>query len=177
MRIRIAVLASLVIAAAGLAVAVLVWLGKLDMPGALDTAPRTITEHTIDPATREVRMTIPDKQGIATVRSGPSVPVSLPEGFSLLPGSRVVGNSMVTRPGGGQNTLVTFESDASAQGVIAHSRDEAKAAGFAITLEVTTGDTFILVADRERDGARLSATATQGAPTTGQLVIGEHQGR
>ncbi len=175
MLIRIAILASLVIAFAGLALAALVWLGKLDMPAALGAAPRTSTQHTIDLATREVRMTIPDKQGIATLRSGPNVLVNLTEGFSLFAGSRVIGNSIVTRPGGGHDTLVTFETDASAKHVIAHTRDEAKAAGFTISLEVTTGDTVILVANRERDGARLSATATQGTPTTGQLVIGEGQ--
>lgn len=172
MGLRIAVLASLVLAALGLAVAALVWLGKLDMPGALDTGPRTTTEHTIDHATGETRITIPQKDGIATLRSGPNVPVTLPEGFSLFPGSRVVGNSLVARTDDGQNTLVTFDTDAAAADVIAHYRKQAKAAGFAIALELTTGDTTILVAERKGDGARLSATATQGSPATGQLIVG-----
>ncbi len=169
MGLRIAVLASLVLAALGLAVAALVWLGKLDMPGAPDTALRTTTEHTIDPATGETRIIIPQKDGIATLRSGPNVPVTLPAGFSLFPGSRVVGNSLVMRTGEGQNTLVTFDTDAAAADVIAHYREQAKAAGFAIALEAETGDTVIMIG--ERDGAKIAATATQGKPTTGQLVI------
>lgn len=169
MRVRLAVLASLVIAALGLAVSGLVWFGALDILGASAIGPRSVTEHTIDPATGEVRMTIPDKNGSVTVVSGPKVAVSLPNGLSLFPGSRVNGNSQVTRSGGGQDTLVTFEADAPAADVIAHYREQAKAAGYAIRLEAETGDTFILVA--ERGGAKLTATATQGTPTTGQLVV------
>ncbi len=169
MRIRLAVLASIVIAALGLAVSVLVWFGVLEIPGASAIGPRIVTEHTIDPATGEVRMTIPDKNGAVTVLSGSKVPVTLPNGLSLFPGSRVLGNSQVTRPGSGQDTLVTFEADAPAADVIAHFRDQAKAAGFAVSLEAETGDTRILVG--ERGSTKLTATATQGTPTTGQIVI------
>ncbi len=172
MRIRIAVLAALSLAALGLAALALTWLDASNLPGAGDSEPRTKTEHTIDPATGEARITIPQKDGIATLRSGPNVPVSLPEGFSLFAGARIVGNSLVTRPGGGQNALVTFETDAPAADVITHYREQAKAAGFAIAIEQTTGDTTILVAERKGDGARLSATATQGSPATGQLIVG-----
>ncbi len=170
MRIRIAVLVGLLLVGLGLAVLALTWLDASNLPGAGDSGPGTSTEHIIDPATGETRITIPQKDGIATLRSGPKVPVSLPEGFSLFPGARVVGNSMVTRTGEGQNTLVTFETDAPAAEVIAHYREQAKAAGFAITLEAETGDTFIMVG--ERGGGRIAATATQGAPTTGQLIFG-----
>lgn len=167
MRVRLAVLASLVIAAIGLAVSALVWFGALEIPG--EHEPRIATEHVIDPATGEVRMTIPQKDGIVTLLSGPKVPVTLPQGFSLFPASRVLGNSQVKRSGGGQDTLVTFEADAPAADVIAHYRDQAQAAGFAVSLEAETGDTRIFVG--ERGGTKLTATATQGTPTTGQLII------
>lgn len=143
---------------------------RSDMPGAGDTGSDTTTEHTIDPATGETRITILQKDGIATLRSGANVPVTLPEGFSLLAGARVFGNSLVSRPGGWQNAVVTFETDAPAVQVIAHYREQAKAAGLAITLEAETGNTFIMVA--ERGATKVSATATRGTPTTGQLVIG-----
>ena len=170
MRLRIAVLAGLGVAGLGLAVLALAGPGASDMLGAGDTGPGTKTEQTIDPATGETRITIPQKDGIATLRSGPNIPVTLPDGFSLFPGARVVGNSLVTRTGGAQNMLVTFDTDAPAAQVIAHYREQAKAAGFAIALEAETGDTFILVG--ERVGAKVSASATRDTPTTGQLVIG-----
>ena len=169
MRVRLAVLASLVIAALGVAGAALVRFGVLEIPGTDGAGPRAATQHVIDPATGEVRMTIPQKDGAVTVLSGPKLPVSLPKGFSLFAGSRVVGNSRATRPGRRHDTLVTFEADAPAAEVIAHYRDQAKAAGFAVTLDVQTGDTLVLVG--ERGGTRLTATATQAAPTTGQISI------
>jgi len=172
MRLRIAVLVALLLAGLGLALLALTWFDAPNLPGAPGSGPRTKTEHTIDPATGEARITIPQQDGIATLRSGPNVPVSLPEGFSLFAGARIVGNSLVTRPGGGQNALVTFETDAPAADVITHYREQAKAAGFAIALEVTAGDTIILIGERKVDGARLSATATDHTPATGQLVIG-----
>lgn len=170
MRLRIAVLVALLLAGIGLAVLAMTYLDASNLPGAGDTGPSTATEHTIDPETGETRITIRQNDGIATLRSGPNVPVTLPMGFSLYPGARVVGNSLVTRSGGSQNTLLTFDTDASAAQVIAHYREQAKAAGFAIALEAETGDTFIMVG--ERGSAKISATATQGTPTTGQLVIG-----
>lgn len=169
---RIAILTGLLLVGLGLAALALTWLDAPNLRGTGDIGPDTTTEHTIDPATGETRITIPQKDGIATLRSGQKVPVTLPEGFSLFPGARVVGNSLVTRTGGGQNALVTFDTDAPAAQVIAHYREQAKAAGFVIAIELTTGDTTILVAERKGDGTRLSATATQGTPATGQLVIG-----
>jgi len=169
MRVRLAVLASLLIATLGVAVSVLVWFGALEIPGTGSAGANSQTEHVIDPATGEVRMTIPGKDGAVTVLSGPKLPVSLPKGFSLFAGSRVLGNSRAMRPGRRQDTLVIFEADAPAADVIAHYRDQAKAAGFAVTLDVQTGDTLILVG--ERGGTKLTATATQAAPTTGQISI------
>ena len=127
-------------------------------------------EHSIDPATGETRMTIPDKGGAATLRAGPSVPVSMPEGFSLFPGTRVTNNARFTRADG-EGSLVTFTADAPAKDILAHYRHEAEAAGFAITLEHEAAGSLLLIGERKRDSARLAVTATKGAPTTGQLVL------
>ncbi|WP_036857565.1 hypothetical protein [Erythrobacter cryptus] len=128
-------------------------------------------EYTIDEKSGETRMTITSKEGKATLRSGADVPLSLPEGFSLFPGSKVVTNTVVDQPDG-KGTLVSFEAAAPAEKVIAHYRDEAKAAGFAIELELTTNGTTMLGAQRKEDGTTLSVTASNGETTTGQIIFG-----
>lgn len=126
--------------------------------------------YTIDPATGEHRMTIRREDGEATLRSGATVPVALPEGFSLFPGTRVIETARVTRPGG-EGALVTFEADAPAADLAAHYRDAAISAGFAVAVDLDTNGSRLVTAVRERDDAALTLTATGGPPTTGQLFI------
>jgi hypothetical protein len=130
-------------------------------------------EYTIDKETGETSMTIKGKDGDATLRSGTNVPVSLPEGFTLFPGSKVVTNTVVDQPDG-KGTMVTFEADAPAEKVVAHYRDAAKAAGFDIQLEMNTNGTMMVGGERKGDGSTLSVTATpgDGKTVTGQLIIG-----
>jgi hypothetical protein len=134
-------------------------------------------EYTIDKDTGETSMTIKGEDGTATLRSGTEVPVSLPQGFSLFPGSKVVTNTVVNQPDG-MGTMVMFEADAPADKVIAHYRDQAKSAGFEVQLEMTTNGTVMIGAEREADGSSLSVTASagDGGKTTGQLIIGSKQG-
>lgn len=132
-------------------------------------------EYTIDKATGETSMTVVDENGTATMRAGPSVPVSLPDGFTLFPGSKVVTNAVVDQPDG-KGTMITFEADAPADKVVAHYRDAAKAAGFEIQLEMNTNGTMMVGGERKADGSSLSVTATGGEPTTGQIIIGTQKG-
>lgn len=130
-------------------------------------------EYTIDKQTGETSMTIEGKDGAATLRSGANVPVTLPDGFTLFPGSKVVTNTLVDQPDG-KGTLVTFEADAPAEDVVAHYRDAAKAAGFDIQIEINTNGTRMVGGERKADGSSLSVTATTGddGKTAGQLIIG-----
>ena len=130
--------------------------------------------YTIDPATGEHRMTITREDGEATLRAGAAVPVGLPEGFSLFPGTRVRENARVSQPGG-EGMLVTFEADAPAADIADHYRDAAKGAGFAIEADLDTNGTRLVSAVRAGDKARLTLTATEGKPTTGQLFINAPQ--
>jgi hypothetical protein len=133
-------------------------------------------EYTIDKDTGETSMTIKGEDGEATLRSGADVPVSLPEGFSLFPGSKVVSNTVVNQPDG-QGTMVTFEAAAAADKVVAHYRDQAEVAGFEIQLEMTTNGTTMIAGERKADGSSLSVTATDGdAATTGQIILGTKKG-
>ena len=139
--------------------------------GEFTTADGENAEYTIDKDTGETSMTIKGEDGEATLRSGADVPVTLPDGFTLFPGSKVVTNTVVDQPDG-KGTMVTFETDAPADKVVAHYRDAAKAAGFDIQLEMTTNGTMMVGGERKADGSSLSVTATGGEPTTGQIIIG-----
>lgn len=132
-------------------------------------------EYTIDKTTGETSMTVDGPDGTATLRSGADVPVKLPDGFSLFPGSKVVTNTVVNQPDG-QGTMITFEAAAPADKVVAHYRDAAKAAGFDIQLEMNTNGTLMVGGERKSDGSSLSVTATGGSPTTGQIIIGSKTG-
>lgn len=134
-------------------------------------------EYTIDKATGETSMTIKSEDGTATLRSGADVPVSLPDGISLFPGSKVVTNTVVKQPDG-QTTMVMFETNAAADKIVAHYRQQAQAAGFDIQLEMNTNGTLMIGGERKRDGSTLSVTATtnDGDATTGQIMIGSKTG-
>ena len=132
-------------------------------------------EYTIDKDTGETSMTVEGPDGTATMRSGANVPVSLPDGFSLFPGSKVVTNTVVNQPDG-KGTMITFEAAAPADKIIAHYREQAKAAGFDIQLEMNTNGTMMVGGERKGDGSSLSVTASGGEPTTGQIIIGTKTG-
>lgn len=130
-------------------------------------------EYTIDQDSGETSMTIKGEDGEATLRSGASVPVSLPDGFTLFPGSKVLTNTVVNQPDG-QGTMVSFEAKARADTVVSHYREAAKAAGFDIQLEMTTNGTVMMGGERKADGSSFSVTATTGddSVTTGQIIVG-----
>lgn len=134
-------------------------------------------EYTIDQETGETSMTVKGPNGTASLRSGTDVPVTLPDGFSLFPGSTVITNTVVSQDDG-QVTMVMFETAGAADKVVAHYRDQAKAAGFDIQLEMNTNGTMMIGGERKGDGASLSVTATanEGAVTTGQIIIGTSEG-
>ena len=123
-------------------------------------------EYTIDKESGETSMTV----------KGPEVPVSLPGGFTLYPGAKVVTNTVV-KQADGQGTMVMFETDAAPNKVVTHYREQAKTAGFDIQLEMTTNGTMMIGGER-KDGSTLSVTASpgKGSATTGQLIIGSKTG-
>ena len=132
-------------------------------------------EYVIDEKTGETRMAIKVPGGTASLRSGAKVPLSLPEGYTLFPEATVVTNTVVKQPGG-HWTMVAFETDAPPEDVIAHYRREAEAAGFAIEVVLDAGGTLTIGGTRASDRATFSLTASEGAPTTAQLTIGNGEG-
>lgn len=134
-------------------------------------------EYTIDKATGETSMTVKSGDGTATLRSGADVPVSLPDGFSLYPGAKVITNTVVNKPDG-QGVMVMFEAEAAADAVIAHFRKQAEAAGFDIQIDAKMGDSLMIGGERKADGSGISVTVNtnEGDATTGQLIIGSTSG-
>jgi hypothetical protein len=145
--------------------------------GEFTTEDGDTAEYTIDKDSGETSMTVEGPDGTATLRSGTDVPVSLPQGFSLFPGSTVITNTVVSQDDG-QGTMVMFETKGAADKVVTHYRDQAKAAGFDIQLEMNTNGTMMIGGERKADGSTLSVTATpgEGDKTTGQLIIGSKKG-
>ncbi|MBA4767478.1 MAG: hypothetical protein H2049_07560 [Porphyrobacter sp.] len=150
--------------------------------GEFETADGKNAEYTIDKESGETSMTIEGEDGEASLRAGVNVPVSLPAGFTLFPGTKVVNNAVVNQPDG-QGTMITFESDAPADKIVAHYRDAAKAAGFDIQLEMNTNGTQMVAGERKADSATVSVTATPGdgqdgggSVTTGQIIIATKKG-
>lgn len=132
--------------------------------------------YTIDKDSGETSMTVEGPQGTATLRSGAEVPVSLPDGFSLYPGARIITNTLVKQPDG-QGTMVMFETADGGDKVIAHFRQQAMGAGFDVQLEMDTNGTKMIGGER-KDGSTFSVTAGPGgeAGTTGQLIIASKSG-
>lgn len=141
-----------------------------DTSGEFTTADGEAGEYTIDKDTGETRMTIKGEDGEAILRAGTGVPVSLPPGFTLLPGSTVTNNVVVDEPDE-QGTMITFEADASADRIIAHYRDAAKAAGFDIQVEMNTNGALMAGGERKSDGATFTVTASGSQPASGQIIL------
>jgi hypothetical protein len=145
--------------------------------GTVTTPDGETAEYTIDEASGETSMTIKTPQGDATMRSGEAVPVTLPDGFSLFPGSTVVTNTVVNQPDGA-GTMVMFEAPATASAIIAHFKAAADKAGYAIEVEATMNETTMLAGKRKDSGASFMVSTGKmvDGKTSGQLVIGKDTG-
>lgn len=131
-------------------------------------------EYRIDQTSGETSMTITTDEGETTMRSGQGVPVELPDGFSLYPGSAVVSSTVVNQPDG-LATMVMFEAPAKGAEIIAHFKRQAEKGGFAIELEATMNETVMLSGKRAGDGTSfmVNTSAAEDGKTGGQLVVGK----
>lgn len=145
--------------------------------GTITTSDGETAEYRIDEASGETSMTITTPEGKAVMRSGQGVPVDLPKGFSLYPGTQVISSTIVNQPDG-IGTMVMFEAAAKGADIMAHFKRQAEAAGFEIELEATMNETVMLSGKRAGDGSSFMVNANPGedGKTAGQLVIGR-QGR
>lgn len=121
-----------------------------------------------DPLTGETNARIATGNGAAAeLRSGATVPLALPPGFTIYPGARVVRNTVVERDDI-RRTLVEFETPDPIAKVLRFHRAQAQAAGAMLTLDLAGKDAasiggstaggaeFVVTAQRE-----LGRTAVQ----------------
>lgn len=101
------------------------------------------------------------RAGRVAMRTGPSVPVTLPKGFTLFPGAQVVENTVVERRGR-RHVLLHFTVDAPPGAVVAHYRAQARAARARLTLDLG-GSGAASLGGTLADGQRLSVSARAGA--------------
>lgn len=118
-----------------------------------------------DPITGETTARIPAGDGdAARLRSGTSVPVALPAGFTVYPGARVVRNTVVER-GGVSRTLVEFETSDPVAKVLLFHRAQAQAAGAVLTLDLDGADAAS-IGGRTVSGGSFALTARRDAGRT-----------
>ena len=108
----------------------------------------------------------PSEEGATVIRTGMTAG-ELPADFTLYPDA-------VTTFAAGNNSAVdsfVFESEASPETVLDHTRQEALAAGWEITTDIAADGDHLLIAEKE-DGTMLTASAqVEGGATKGSLTF------
>ncbi|MEO0589725.1 MAG: hypothetical protein AAFZ11_04105 [Pseudomonadota bacterium] len=151
--------------------------GLLAACGSQDTGTLTgedgeAGEYTIDTRTGETTASIETDEGTATLRSGNTVPVDLPEGFSAYPRAEVLTNTIVSQATG-SGALVTMMSDDGPETIAAFYKGQAQDSGIEIQMEISTNGTQIL-GGQSPSGLTFSMIASPGAEgTTVQLTVGD----
>ena len=110
---------------------------------------------------------------VTSMTSGTSAPAMLPDGFSVAPGLEVLNSTSVTR-GQGSYVMLTMEGAQPVADIVAFYRQQALAAGIAISINVATpqtttiggegagGRTFSLIATRTGDKSAVQLTISRG---------------
>lgn len=113
----------------------------------------------------------PRGHAAATVRTGPAVPITLPPGFALYSGARIVSNTLV-QTGGTARMLVVFETLDPPVVVAAFYRRAAGRAGASLALDIG-GKDRVSIGGHLPDGSPFALTAERaGAVTRAELSTG-----
>lgn len=84
----------------------------------------------------ETRVEInPHDSGKVALRTGPKVPLDLPEGLTLYPGAEIEGNTLVTR-NGRKRSLLEFRTPDPPADVLTFYHGQAKGAGMAAEIDL-----------------------------------------
>lgn len=153
--------------------------------GASDSEPTYSSATTTDErGVTTTTTTIATEGGTATMRSGDGDVADLPAGFTIYPDATVVKATRFDRNrdgngdgrGDGQaygGALITMTSDATQERIIAFYRAQAKEAGIAIELELTTDLAMVIGGPLGENGTfSLTTSRGEGGLTTAQLMIG-----
>ena len=134
------------------------------------------SSYTIDEESGETTATITTEDGVATMRSGESVPVDLPEGFSLFPGAQVNNNTTFSLDDS-RGAMIMFQSDAEPQAIADFYREQAEVAGIDIEVELSINGGKTLGGESESGRTFTLNASRDGDMTSAQLMVGEKLGR
>ena len=110
------------------------------------------------------------------IASDPGAPVNLPDGFTLYPGAQVTSNTTMAM-GEGNAAIISFDTEASPEDIVAHYRAEAEAAGIPVTAEASMGATRTIVGDAENGDSFQLTAEPEGEGSTATLMVGRGMGR
>lgn len=147
-----------------------------DTSGTAEAEEHDTASYTIDEDSGETIATIKTEDGVATMRSGESVPVDLPEGFSLFPGAQVNNNTTFSLDDS-RGAMIIFQSDAEPQAIADFYREQAKAAGIEIEVDLSINGGKTLGGESEAGRTFTLNASREGEKTSAQLMVGEKLGR
>lgn len=136
-----------------------------------DAASDADTSYSVDEESGVTTSQITTPDGTAKMESGAGVKAKLPDGFTIMPGAKVISASNIsTEQGSGSMTMLEIAKPA--EDVIAHYRKQAEAAGIKIQLEMNNEGTRMIGGEGE-GGLTFSLTASEvDGSTNVQLMIG-----
>lgn len=138
---------------------------------AAEPSPSATPHFVRDPITGETRARIATGEvEAARLRSGASVPVALPTGFTVYPGARVVRTTVVER-GVASRTLVEFETPDPIAKVLLFHRRQAQAAGAVLTLDLEGTDAASIGGQTASGGSFALTARRDAAGTSVQLSV------
>ena len=137
-----------------------------------DDSGRQVGSYAVDSETGEISARIHQDDGsVATMRSGDSVPIALPAGFSVYPGAEVIANTRVDH-GGGKGVLLTMQSEDEPGQLSAFYRKQAEAAGVEIEVQMEAGGTAMFAGKGSNDLTFSFNVSQESGETMAQLMIG-----
>ena len=141
--------------------------------GTIETGDGDTAEYSIDQDGTETTTTVETADGKMTIQTGEGGDVALPEGFTVYPGAKVTSNMSVDG-GDGKGTMITMQSDASPEDMVAHYRKQAVAAGYKISMEMNNDSNRIIAGETSSgEGGFTFSAGPSGDGTAAQLMIGD----
>lgn len=113
----------------------------------------------------------------AVAKSGGDDGSSLPKGFSVYPGAKVVENTSIAEPGGQSSVTMMLESADAPEKIAAYYKDLAEKAGMEIKIDMALDTSHTVAGDRASDGAKMTVSATrEPAATASEVMLNVVQG-
>ena len=139
-------------------------------PDAVETE-EPLGSYVVDPETGEITAMHRGEDGsLTTLRSGEKVAAQLPHGFTLYPGARTAGTTLVRSPGGDM-LVIDMTTEDSAEKMVDHYRAEAESAGMTISVDIRATPGRTIAAEGDGESRLTFTTSRKSALTQAQLSI------